>query len=264
MGWPLFGFAILSAGYATWRHRPVDIVLLSYAVVNYIAISSTTSEVLFYPRYTLPIIVVLAILAGRALAELTQRLQLRGATSVVAATILVIWPASMALGNTYALTQTDTRTLAKQWFDQHVPAGSRVLIEGSKIAASRLSVPLADTPESLARRTTYWKTREPRQAKYLEIMRRVHPGGGYQLEFMQIGSIADLSEYVARGVEFVVVRPDHFMGSRRSKGDGMRLLNSLRTAPDAVMVKRFEAEAGRSLGPTIEVYRVRPAPPVGR
>ena len=46
-------------------------MLLSYAAINYLAIASTSSDVLYYPRYALPIIVVLAIIAGRTLADLS-------------------------------------------------------------------------------------------------------------------------------------------------------------------------------------------------
>jgi len=258
MGWPLFVVSLLGAGYAAWKRRPADVLLLSYALVHYLAIAGTSSDVLFYPRYTLPIIVVLAILAGRAVVEVAGTGARSRWTSAVATMMLIAWPLSVAVANTHALTQTDTRTLAKGWFDAHVPAGSKVLIEGGKIAASRLSVPLADTRESLDRRIAYWKLQEPKQAKYLEIMRRVHRGGGYELEFMQIGSIADFSAYRDRGIEYVVVRPDYFIGSRRARGDGSRLIEAMRTDPDVKMIKRFDAGSHGSLGPAIEIYRIDP------
>ncbi len=68
MGWPLFGLGLISAAYALWKRTAADVMLLSYALANYIVISSTTSESLYYPRYALPIILVMAILSGRALA----------------------------------------------------------------------------------------------------------------------------------------------------------------------------------------------------
>ena len=54
------------------RRTAADVVLLSYAIVNYVVIASTTSTALFYPRYALPIIVVLALLSGRLLADLLR------------------------------------------------------------------------------------------------------------------------------------------------------------------------------------------------
>jgi hypothetical protein len=256
MGWPLFAVSMAAAAHAAWKHKTADVMLLAYALVNYVAISTTSSDVLFYPRYALPIIVVLAILSGRMLAELIGA---RARWSTVALPVfsacLVAWPLATAARNSYTFTRTDTRTLAKQWFDGHVPSGSKVLIEGTKIAASRLSVPLSDSPDSLDRRIAFWESREPRQARYLQVMRRVHEGGGYELEFMQIGSIEALQRYAARGVEYVVVRPAYMIGSRRADSSGARFMRDLHN--DATMIMRFVGETADTPGPTIEIYRVR-------
>lgn len=259
MGWPLFGLAMASVGYAAWKHRPSDVMLLSYASINYLAITSTTSDVLYYPRYALPIIIVLTVLAGRAFSDLIQfipRWRILALTTLAAA--FVVWPLNQTIRDTYSLTQTDTRTLAKEWFDAHVPAGSKVLIEGGKIAASRLTVPLADSREALERRIKYWKLKEPRQARFLEFRRAVHEGGGYELELVRIASIAPFGDYTARGIEYFVVRPDSFMGSRKSEGESARLLNKLRSDTRVKLLRRFEANSSTQPGPTIEIYRFQP------
>jgi hypothetical protein len=173
------------------------------------------------------------------------------------AVVLLAWPLSNAVKDARGFTLPDTRTLAKQWVDANVPPGSKVLIEGGKIAASRLSVPLADSKESLDRRISYWEVQEPRQARYLKILRRVHPGGGYQLEFMQIGSIAPWAQYRAQGVEYMVVRPDYLAGARKAKGDGSRLLEDLHKDPNVSLIKKFVGESDDKPGPTIEIYRAR-------
>jgi len=259
LGWPLFGLAMYSVCYAAWRHRPSDVMLLSYAAINYLVFASTSSDVLYYPRYALPIIVVLAILAGRALADLTLLLaRWRLVVSTALATALIVWPLTQAVAGTYLLTQTDTRTVAKEWCDTHVPAGSRVLIEGGKIAASRLTVPLEDSRESLERRIAYWRVKEPRQAKFLELKRKILAGGGYQLELVQIGSIEPLDDYIARGIKYFVVRPEYFVGGRKVKGDGARMLSSLRADPRARLLIRFDSESGARPGPIIEIYEVQP------
>jgi 4-amino-4-deoxy-L-arabinose transferase-like glycosyltransferase len=259
MGWPLFALAMLSVGYAMWKHRPADVILVSYASINYLAISSTPSDVLFYPRYSLPIIAVLAVLAGRALSDLIILIpRWRAAAIASLVVVLLAWPFIQVVTSTYVLTQTDTRTLAEEWFETHVPTGSKVMIEGSKTAAARNTAPLADTRESLERRIAYWKVQEPRQAKYLEVRRDVHEGGGYELELVRLDSMAPFDDLTARGVEYFVVRPDYFIGTRKAKSGSAWLLSRLRSDPRVKLLKRFEADSNKRPGPTIEIYRFQP------
>jgi hypothetical protein len=231
-------------------------MLLAYGVINYVAISSTTSEYLYFPRYTLPITVVLSIFAARLVVDVIDRLpRWRGAVATACILFLVAWPASHSARFSYSLTQTDTRTQAREWFDSNVPAGSRVLVEGGKIAASRLTVPLEDSRESLDSRIEHWTRKEPRQAKYLGIRREIHGGGGYALELVRVDSVRSLDEYLGRGVEYFVVRPDTFLGSRKAGSGSAELLESLRTDARIKRVARFDAGDSLRQGPPIEIYR---------
>lgn len=258
MGWPLFMVGLAAVGHAAWRRQPADVILLSYGVVNYVAISVTTSEYLYFPRYALPVIVVLTLLAARTLSDALGTLsRYRYMAAVPAVAVLIAWPLYQAASSSRMLTRTDTRTLARQWFDAEVPAGSKVLVEGGKISASRLSVPLTDSIGSLEKRIEYWKDVEPRQAKYLDIRRAAHDGGGYDLNLVKISTIAPFEHFVASGVEYFVVRPDSFTGSRKAEGGSAEFLNALRSDPRVELVARFDAAAERRPGPTIEVYRMR-------
>jgi hypothetical protein len=259
MGWPLLVAAMASVGYAAWRRRAADVILLSYALINYLTISVTASATLFYPRYTSPIIAALAILTGRAVADVLlaiPRWRVVASTLIVAA--LVAWPVMQVAKAAYVLTREDTRTLTRDWFNAHVPVGSKVLIEGSKTAASRLTAPIEDSVESLDRRIAYWKIEEPRQALHLQVQRSVHGGGGYELELVRIRSIEDLDTYLKRGVEYFVVRPDYFMHARQAESSSVALMHALRTDRRVVLVKRFDNEHETRPGPAIEVYRVAP------
>lgn len=258
MGWPLFIVSLAAVAYAAWRRRSTDVILLTYALANYLAIAVTTSEYLYFPRYALPIIVVLTVLSARALSDLLETLpRYRSLTVVLVVSVLVAWPLKEAVSNSHMLTQTDTRTLARQWFDAEVPAGSKVLVEGGKISASRLSVPLTDSASSLERRIDYWKGVEPRQAKFLEIRRATHDGGGYELYLVKISTIGSFDHYVASGVEYFVVRPESFIGSRKAEGGSAELIDTLRGDPRVERVARFDPAGGQRPGPVIEVYRLR-------
>ena len=262
MGWPLMLLGLAGSAYALIRRAPADVMLLSYAAVNYVVIASTNSASLYYPRYALPIIVVLVLLAGRVLAELVQW-RGRPHWAVLAAVLaaLLIVPARQAGMTAYALTKPDSRTLAKEWFEANVPAGSKVLIEGGKIGAVRQSVPLQDSRAAMQRRIEYFRTVEPRQAEFLERKLAVHEGVGYDLQFVRLDSIDSLDSYAAQGVEYFVVRPHTFLRDLRRAGPGSAtLLSDLRTDRRVTLLKRFDGDSPEQIGPTIEIYRLRSEP----
>jgi hypothetical protein len=257
MGWPLFALSLAAVAYAAWRRTRGDVVLLSYALVNYLAIATTASETLYYPRYALPIVIVLAVLAGRLLGGMIQALpRWRIAAGTGALALVAAWPASEAITASYTLTRTDTRTVARTWFEENVPTGAKVVVEGGKIGPKRESVQLRDSRESLERRIAYWKDVEPRQAKFLEYRLAAHEGGGHDLVFIRLQSVADFDEYVADGVEYFVVRPEYFVGSRKAESGASRLLEDLRNDPRVKQIARFAAESRTQPGPVIEIYRL--------
>jgi hypothetical protein len=257
MGLPLFGVSIAGLAYGMWKRTPADVILVPFVLVFYVAIASTSSDVLYYPRYVLPILVVLAALAGRLLYELWQRL---GRSNVLVATALagalIAVPAIQSIRDDHLLTQTDTRTLAKDWIEQHVPAGSKILIEGLKINPVKSTVQLQDTPDAIRRRIAYWRNVEPKQAKFLELELQVLEGKTFDLELIHLSDTESLEAYERRGVEYFVIRPERFMESRRREGGSQRLLHALRSDPRVTKIKEFPEQPSVRPGPAIEIYRL--------
>jgi hypothetical protein len=257
MGLPLFLASIAAVAYALWKRTPADWIIVSYALINYLVISGTSAETLYYPRYALPIVVVLAILAGRALSDVVRALpRWRPALAVIAVAVLAAWPVSEAITANHALTQVDTRTIAKDWFEANVPAGSRVLIEGGKTGPKRETLQLRESRSSLEDRIAYWREKEPRQAKFLEYKLAAHEGGGYELELVRLRELASLDEYAAAGVEYFVVRPDYFAAARKADAGAIRLLEELRSDSRVRLMRRFEPRSGTQPGSVVEIYRL--------
>lgn len=257
MGWPLFVASLAGLGYAMWKRTAADWVLVPFAVIFYVVIASTSSDVLYYPRYVLPILVVLAALAARLLCELWQNLARSNAvvaTAVIGAVIAV--PTIQAVREDHVLTKTDTRTLAKDWIEQNVPAGSRILIEGLKINPVKGTVQLQDTAEAIERRIAYWRKVEPKQAKFLQLELQVLEGRTFDLELIHLSDAESLETYERRGVEYFVVRPARFLESRRSDGGSVKLLKALRTDPRVTLVKKFSEQPLERPGPELEIYRL--------
>jgi 4-amino-4-deoxy-L-arabinose transferase-like glycosyltransferase len=257
MGWPLFVASVAGLAYGLWRRTPGDVILISFAALLYLAISSTTSPNLYYPRYTVAIIVVLLLLGARLIHEARARFGVvRQSATIAVAGVLIAVPAYESGVDNHLLTQTDNRTLAKEWIEENLPHGASIFIEGAKIAPVRNTVPLQDTAERMQQRIEYWSVQEPRQADFLRLKLQVLEGKGFDLELVGVGETEDLQTYREKGVDYFVVRPDVLLGRRAGTTKSAQLVYDLRNASDVTLIKSFHSSPGERLGPTVEIYRI--------
>jgi hypothetical protein len=80
-----------------------------------------------------PLVPAIAILLAGATAAGVKRIMPRhaGAALVVAAFVLVAEPLWRSIQHDRILARTDTRVLAAEWLQQHVPPGGRVAVHGA-------------------------------------------------------------------------------------------------------------------------------------
>jgi len=120
--------AVIGVGYAAWRRQPADWIIVTFLLVYFLLIGAGGSVFL---RYADPMIPLLLLLGGRALAALVQLTATgRGRRLALAAAFVLIAVAPLAHDVRYDLLieQTDTRTLAFDWLAQHVPPGGRAAV----------------------------------------------------------------------------------------------------------------------------------------
>jgi len=119
---------VIGIAVAFWRRTPADWIVLAFVLVYFLLIGAGRS--VFF-RYADPLIPLLMLLGGRALAALiglTMDRRVR-AMAISAALILVaIPPLIHDLRYDTLIQQTDTRTLAFEWLAEHVPPGSRAAV----------------------------------------------------------------------------------------------------------------------------------------
>lgn len=108
-----YGLGLLGTAVALWRRTPVDVALLAFGAA-YLAVIGPGHEVFF--RYALPLLPVLALLAGRLLAEVPR--PALGPVLLVCGLLLLPSLANSIAGDTL-LTRTDSRALAAAWLEQH-------------------------------------------------------------------------------------------------------------------------------------------------
>lgn len=120
--------AIVGVVYAAWRRHPADVIILTFLAVYYLFIGAGRS--VFF-RYADPMIPLLLLLGGRALAALVERAargQARWLALAAALVLIVVAPLVHDVRYDLLIQQQDTRTLAFDWLAQHVPAGSRAAV----------------------------------------------------------------------------------------------------------------------------------------
>ena len=138
---PLVVLAAVGLVVAVWQRSRADIALASFAVVYFLDLMTLQAH---FDRYTLPLIPVVGVLAGRV----------AGKWRVVApvALALLIVPLWWSADDAARLTRTDTRIVAGAWIAAHVPVGLPVAAESStpQLAGRRVLPLLLPGPKRAA------------------------------------------------------------------------------------------------------------------
>lgn len=219
-------------------------------------------------RYMAPMSPALWLLAARGISALaalaapgTHRRWLRAALVVA-----VVTPGTIGLLRTdYTLSRTDTRVLAKQWIETHLPAEAKVLIDGMRFRYIQ-SPPLKANSVALERQLEALKTSELQYPKrFLDLYRRAqasHSGPRYDLHSTMYGlDIRDLDYYVAACFDYAVVSSDvtdRFVAGphRQQWPAAAAFYDGLASHPAYHELYRISGEPWRAPGPSITVYAI--------
>jgi 4-amino-4-deoxy-L-arabinose transferase-like glycosyltransferase len=124
LGLPLLVAGLLGMAVVILREPRIGILLFSFPIVYFIVAGSISN--LFF-RYAIPLVPFLCLAAAR----LVTRFVRSEALVAVAAVLLVLPSAISTLQFDRIISRTDNRVVVARWFDEHVPAGSSVLLSGS-------------------------------------------------------------------------------------------------------------------------------------
>jgi hypothetical protein len=262
MAWPAFVLCLAGTAYALWRRTPIDVILLTFAVCFYLAMSLTSHDQLYYPRYILPVLPVLTLFGGRLITAALSRLSnvQRPVIAALAIAGLAAIPTGQIVQANVLMTREDTRATAKRWIESNLPAGAKVLIEGTRTMVTEGTVPLQNSTENLQQQIDFYRSQEPGKSRYFTIVRKVQTGPTFDLVLVP-GSegIKDLGHYKSIGVEYFVLRPDAYRDTRRG-AEWRELVAALRDDKDARLIRRFAPDPAETPGPMIEIYEVRQLP----
>lgn len=144
LGWPATLLCLAGVGWALGRRRAADLILLAYFVPYYLLIGAFQVK---FARYMIPLLPVLAVWAGRLLAELVRGPApdmgsaeaggpppLRAAVgswrrvAAIAGGAALAWMILFAAALEWLLVTPDSRTEAAAWVAARPPGGSLALL----------------------------------------------------------------------------------------------------------------------------------------
>lgn len=137
------------------RRRRDGVILASFPLLLYLFMGS---QKMFFARYILPVVPLLAIFAALFLSWLVETLTPETGDSGqagwrrnVVVGLLVVLVGTQSFANSvrhdYLLSQTDTRTIAKEWIEQNIPTGAKIASDWSHHGPF-LSTPAEPEPNS--------------------------------------------------------------------------------------------------------------------
>jgi 4-amino-4-deoxy-L-arabinose transferase-like glycosyltransferase len=125
----LLGGIAMLAGlvYALRRHEPFDLIGLTLVMPSLLYVGSFNREGLYY---ALPAFPILAVWAARLFADLDRLLPLGSTKRIRSGLLAFLVTAILAFGVVAWLDIkagfTDTRVLAKEWIESHIPRGTKI------------------------------------------------------------------------------------------------------------------------------------------
>lgn len=144
----LSGMGLVGQSSRAFRNRDrVSCLLLVFPVVYFATMGMTRH---YFARYALPLLPFAAVFAANAIREIAQWLSRSDRrVGLGAASILIVatsaQPLAYSIRHDVLLTRTDTRTLAKAWMEQNIPAGARIAVDwpthGPPLSTPTVSVP---------------------------------------------------------------------------------------------------------------------------
>jgi hypothetical protein len=219
MGWPVFIFCLIGIAYAIYRRSRTDMIFLSFIVVLYLLLGS--SRYMVSVHYMLPALPFLYLLGWRAAEEgiaAVARPSQRGkrAALVAFSSLLLLIPLLNVFRYELSITGKNTRYLAKEWIEQNIPVGSKILMDSGK-SINSFAPPIAENETSIQRVLlraeenisqgviVHGMVDEPALVYYKLLMNTV-PEKSYDITSTGFGlNVEDLSYYLQNGFEYLII-----------------------------------------------------------
>ncbi len=209
IGWPIVTLALAGAVWMLATQPARAVFLLAFPVPFFLFITNTFPAT----RYLNPVLPFAAIFAASALTALAARTRVSAWVYWVGVVACTALPALDSVRGDLFFRTTDTRTLAREYIERHIPSGSTILIQP-------YSAPLTPSREGLIEAlTANVGSAEAASTKFrIQLSQDPYPSPAYRLIFLGHGGLDADKIYVdypdlvrtdalsRLGVAFVVVK----------------------------------------------------------
>lgn len=264
LGLPMMIVAAAWLVAAIVRRERSDVLLLATTVPFVLLITAPSGSDLYYERYVIPIVPLLAIAGGDALARTAGRLRLPAPVLAGTVMVLLVLPVLHTLDWLVPYARGDTRIATLEWFEENVPAGEGVYVVGNSTVRTALTVPLRNLDENVEATAKELEAEDPSKAEVLRKRIRHAQGVPYDLRSSRhFEPTEPLDVYAKQGVRYFVLLCRHFrdaVADERHTGEvrdsRAALYRSLLESGRARKVFEIDPEEQRFYGPAIEVFRL--------
>jgi 4-amino-4-deoxy-L-arabinose transferase-like glycosyltransferase len=228
IGSPLGLMALLGLGYALIRRRPIDLILLSQPLfLAGFYMLFTAKE----PHHMLMAFPALSLLSASFLVDVVSWFIRpwipQSVALTLAAMLLLVTPVRVSFQNSFRLALPETRSIAKEWIEENIPPGSKIVMDSGKYYLSTYGPPLRPSRwtleqliaraeslsgTSLARREGTRRVGWFGEAEYFrQQLQTLDAQPGYDViqilhdEASPRADVLTLDEYVSMGVQYAIV-----------------------------------------------------------
>ena len=149
LGWAALAAAAVGVAWQFRRDRARALLLVLFPLLLVLYLGSDAER--YFARWLLPAYPVLALLAGVAVAGVARSVSSRpvahGAVAFVLAAAMMAQPIVTDLHTGKVLERADTRELARNWMLEHLPHGTRIVVDAVAIR-NHFDLPLLGLPRA--------------------------------------------------------------------------------------------------------------------
>jgi hypothetical protein len=253
--------AIGGAAIGVWRRERWTLILAA-ATVLFLAVVSISNRGV-NEAYLFPIAPVMWTLAARGLGEIST-----GRRWSLALVTLAVSGYSLyeVVRDDRMISHPDTREIAKDWFETHVPSGAKVLMDGMRFRYVP-GIPLQPDRNTVARRLDNLESSEltlsPQMLSLYREAAESVPGPTYDLHSTVYGlEVEDIDYYVRESFDFIVISSFNQKrfdseAERQRYPKSARFYDEVRRDPRLRVVFSIEPAVWQRSGPTLTVYAVQ-------
>ncbi|MDW7774288.1 MAG: glycosyltransferase family 39 protein [Desulfobulbaceae bacterium] len=270
--------AVAALGQAIFRFSTRSLLLLSF-IVPFYGLMGATKYMISY-SYMIPLMPFLYLLMAKTLADgfnyLSDRSEPATSKALAAATLvlLMVHPVLQTARFEFSMTGKNNRVLAKEWIEENIPYGSKILMDSGKTINS--FAPLIAENEKSIQRTLNRKQYEiatnslndptrmvdSSTLKYFSMLLKTVPRESYDITSTQFGlSVESIDYYIANNYEYFIIS-EGLKKNRTSQSfaerhpDVARFYRNLDHDSRVELIKEIKPGPG-NLGQDFYIYKLR-------